>query len=224
MFMNVVCPTCGKKCRVAESALGQVAQCPACAQSFQCGSVSPKSLQTFPVPADRSAQVSLTPQVNTVDGIGNAVHYRCPRCARQLVSPAHQAGQKINCPDCSQRLQIPQTSENLQNSKVDPAALAASQRTAVPDAYARLVGTEPVPFDAVLPTLNQPTPTVHAVSPSPGHPAIPSPIRVESCLECGVDLTHRTRAHTCPDCSSLLCSASCFREHRYHAHPSRRRR
>ena len=26
----------------------------------------------------------------------------------------------------------------------------------------------------------------------------------------------------CPDCGTLLCSAGCYREHRYHAHRRRR--
>jgi hypothetical protein len=40
----------------------------------------------------------------------------------------------------------------------------------------------------------------------------------EHCLECGVDLSGRKRLQTCPDCGSLLCSAKCYREHRYQSH------
>jgi hypothetical protein len=40
--------------------------------------------------------------------------------------------------------------------------------------------------------------------------------------ECGADVSDRPRVQACPDCGSLFCSARCFREHRYHAHPSRR--
>jgi DNA-directed RNA polymerase subunit RPC12/RpoP len=46
----------------------------------------------------------------------------------------------------------------------------------------------------------------------------------ESCLECGVDVTKRSRVQTCPDCGSLLCSAQCYREHRYHSHDKRKKK
>jgi hypothetical protein len=49
-----------------------------------------------------------------------------------------------------------------------------------------------------------------------------APALRESCLECGLDISRRARVLTCPDCGSLFCSAGCFREHQYHAHPSRR--
>jgi hypothetical protein len=38
-----------------------------------------------------------------------------------------------------------------------------------------------------------------------------------------LDVTNRARLPNCPDCAALLCSAMCFREHRYHAHPKPRR-
>ena len=50
------------------------------------------------------------------------------------------------------------------------------------------------------------------------------PVRREGCLECGIDVTNRSRVQTCPDCGAVLCSAMCYREHRYHAHPRPRRR
>src|SRR4029078_10714068 len=35
------------------------------------------------------------------------IRYTCPRCKKALESRARFAGQKLNCPDCNQRLQIP---------------------------------------------------------------------------------------------------------------------
>jgi DNA-directed RNA polymerase subunit RPC12/RpoP len=214
MFMNVVCPICGQKCRVPESALGQIMKCPACSGRFQCGTQSPRSLETFPIPDEATAQVHGSPQVKTADVVASSVHYRCPRCSKHLESPLHLAGTKANCPDCGQRLQIPQASETASAPVVNPAPMAIDQRPAVPDAYARIAGP---PLHSTPTT--QPAPIVYSVVPTVDQQA---PARIESCLECGVDLARRGRVHTCPDCGSLLCSASCFREHRYHAHPPRR--
>jgi hypothetical protein len=46
MFMNVACPECGHRCRVAEHPLGQQVRYPACSKSYQCGPASPSLLAT----------------------------------------------------------------------------------------------------------------------------------------------------------------------------------
>src|SRR5438105_2409759 len=108
MFMNVTCPTCGHKCRVPESAMGQQVKCPACSNPFQCGSVSPPSLVTRPTPVEKPPSVQPTPQARGVNvQPDQSIHFRCPGCNKPLESPAHMVDQKVNCPGCGQRLQIP---------------------------------------------------------------------------------------------------------------------
>lgn len=198
MHMNVKCPMCGHDCRMPESALGQAVNCPACSKPFQCGTLSPRSLVTHPIAAAPPAQVHSMPQAR---GVGlqpdQNIHYRCSRCAKPLESPVHMAGQKLNCPDCGQRLQIPQPS-------APPAAPAAG----------------PVPVWS-SPSAQKEELWVVPVEPAAPPPA-PVAARRENCLECGVDVTGRLRLQSCPDCGSLFCSAMCYREHRYHAHPRRR--
>ena len=193
MFMNVSCPLCGKKCRVPESALGGEVLCPACEKRFQCGTASPPSLVTRPIPEKPATdRVQLTPEVSTAQAqASDQIHYRCPRCTKPLQSPAKMAGEKANCPECGQRLQIP---------LAQPVAPVNPVVTIVPQP----------------PVASSKNKKPKAVVAAPSAPA-----RSENCLECGIDVSQRQRLQTCPDCGSLFCSARCYREHRYHAHPSR---
>jgi predicted Zn finger-like uncharacterized protein len=216
MFMNVTCPACGHKWRVSERMLGQQVKCPACSKSFPCGSVSPPSLATPPTPADQPP-VRVTPQAQAAQAQqDHTIHYRCPRCAKPLESPVHMAGSKGNCPDCGQRLQIPHASNPPPPSPVNKTMLAVEEPAATATPQLPVAGTPPAPPAPVTEEIL----TVLPVS-SPAPPA-PAPALRESCLECGVDITRRARVLTCPDCGSLFCSAGCYREHSYHAHPWRR--
>jgi DNA-directed RNA polymerase subunit RPC12/RpoP len=194
VFMNVTCPGCGQKCRVPESSFGQQVKCPACSKLFQCGSLAARSLETRPAPVQAAPQVRVAGSQP-----GQGVRYPCPRCAKPLESPVEAAGQKVNCPDCGQRLQIPQPAGTPTNV---PVRIVASAPPPAPP--------PPVQEEVIPEALPAPEPEPRAT------------VRREHCLECGVDVTDRERVHTCPDCGSTFCSAMCIREHRYHAHSSRR--
>ena len=202
MFMNVTCPICGHKCRVPESALGQPVQCAGCFKFFQCGSISPRSLVAKLIPAkDAFATVETTPQGRAVQaGLTDKIHYLCSRCQHSLESPIQMAGQKLNCPNCEQRLQIP----------FAPPPVPVKVAAAAPVAPVTYVPT------AAPPEAAKKKPKIVKVM-----AANPIAARPENCLECGVDVTERKRIQTCPDCGSLFCSARCFRDHRSHAHSSR---
>lgn len=211
MFMNVSCPTCGHKCRVPESSLGQQVRCPACSNLFECGTLSPPSLAARPVPPELPTTVRTTPSARPVQPQPDqGIHYRCPRCHKPLESPAHMSGQKVNCPDCAQRLQIPKRS--VPHVAMPSAGLSAEKPVPVADLH--VPGSPP-------PSSPLPVPEQGAIDRviviEPRQP--PAASRPEHCLECGVDVTRRQRVQTCPDCGSTFCSARCYREHRYHAHP-----
>lgn len=213
MFMNVTCPTCGHRFRVPERSLGQQVKCPACSQLFQCGTTSPPSLMARPSAASKSPGVRETPPARAAQALpGQSIHYRCARCEKPLESPAHLAGHKINCPDCGQRLKIPLHSTAPPVSPDNKTILAAEEPPRVP-----VVPVSPAPPAPPLPVAEELVLTVLPASePAPA-------VRREYCLECGVEVTRRPRIQTCPDCGSLFCSARCYRDHSYHAHPSRRR-
>jgi DNA-directed RNA polymerase subunit RPC12/RpoP len=212
MFMNIRCPACGRQWRVPESTLGQQVSCPGCANRFLCDPRVPAPAGP-PSTAGPSTPVRVVPPARGVllQPVPT-IHYRCPRCTRPLESPAHTAGEKTNCPDCGQRLQIPQP------SALPPMPASGDTRLATEEAPTARAPLPPPPTPSAAPPAEEVILTVLPVLPS----APSAPARREHCLECGRDLTQRERLPTCPDCGSLFCSAACFREHGHHAHPSHR--
>lgn len=213
MFMNITCPTCSHKWRVPERVLGQQVKCPACAHQFQCGLASPPSLKAIPLAPEKASEVRRMPQSRAAHLLSTAsIHYCCPRCQKPLESPTHLAGQKLNCPDCGQRLQIPQPSS--MPSPLDNQTMLASEEL-LPTS--RIV-FYPLPDSPHSQAEQEPILTVLPAFPQKSTTAV----RREYCLECGVEVTQRARVQSCPDCGSLFCSARCYRDHGIHAHPSRR--
>jgi DNA-directed RNA polymerase subunit RPC12/RpoP len=140
------------------------------------------------------------------------VRYACPRCNKSLESPASFAGQKLNCPDCNQRLQVPQPSAPPP-PPVNKTILAVEQPPTVPPARGSPASRQPAPAAASRPAAKE-SDVVEVVGQT-------SSGRRENCLECGVDVTGQSRVQTCPDCGSVFCSARCYREHNYYAHAPR---
>ena len=215
MVANVTCPTCGHNCRLPESILGQEARCPACLNLFPVKAPAP-SLLSRSASAPPAVSLSAAPPNRTLLAQPEAmIRYNCPRCKKSLESPVSFAGQKLNCPDCNQRLQIPQP-PSPPAPPVNKTILATVESTAPvasPSPVVRERSASPPP----VPSLK----VVEEISPSA---ELAPPSRRESCLECGVDVTRRSRVQTCPDCGSLFCSAACYREHHHHAHARKQKK
>jgi DNA-directed RNA polymerase subunit RPC12/RpoP len=214
MVWNVTCPTCGNKCRFSEDAVGQGARCPACLNLVPVESAGGPSLLARsggePAPAAGVNRTMLAqPEA--------MIRYTCPRCKKSLESPASLAGQKLNCPDCNQRLQIPQPSTPPPAPSVNKTILAVEEPRVSPVAAGPPLRPPPLPPAAPRKPVAE---AVEVVPDRSGGAAVPASGR-EHCLECGADLTQQTRVQTCPECGSLFCSARCFREHNYHAHAPR---
>jgi len=129
----------------------------------------------------------------------------CPTCGKKYRLKG-TPGQEVLCPACLNTFPIPSPprQEGL-----------ATEGPSTP------IGSPPTRH---MPGAVPPVPTVKVEvsdDPSPRASQRPS-IRLESCLECGKDISDRTRAQRCPDCGSLMCSDACCREHSYHAHAPRR--
>jgi DNA-directed RNA polymerase subunit RPC12/RpoP len=209
MVVNVTCPTCGNKCRFPEESARQGARCPACLNLVPIESAAPsllaRSAAVEPPPAEAVNRTVLAQPEPMI-------RYSCPRCKKSLESPASLAGQKLHCPDCNQRLQIPQPS-----TPPPPAVnktMLAVEETRVPVA-------PPPGRTAQGKAVAEKRDAREAVPDFPARDASTPPMRREHCLECGVDLSQQARVHTCPECGSLLCSARCYREHNDHAHAPR---
>jgi len=113
MAATITCPTCGHKCRAPAAQAGQEARCPACLNSLPgtAQAPAPAPLLSRPRPADPSPPISPPALNRTMLAEPEAmIRYNCPRCKKSLESPASFAGQKLACPECGQRLQIPQPS------------------------------------------------------------------------------------------------------------------
>jgi DNA-directed RNA polymerase subunit RPC12/RpoP len=133
----------------------------------------------------------------------------------------------LHCPDCNQRLQIPQPSTPppappvnktmlaVEEPRLPPVAGPSLHAPAVPPAMPPPARTAPGMAVAEQWDAREAVPAIPS-----GGAAAPASGR-ENCLECGVDLMQQTRVQTCPECGSLFCSARCYREHSYHAHAPR---
>jgi hypothetical protein len=218
MAATITCPFCGHKSCPAQQSPGQEVQCPACLNLFPIKPPAP-SLLARTAPAE-PAPAGPAPQPNrTLLAQPEAmIRYTCPRCKKSLESPASFAGQKLNCPDCNQRLQIPQPS----TPPLPPLnkTILASEESAGPPA-SQTSAPRPQPAPTAVPSVK--VEVVEVVEDYPPTTDRASPGR-ESCLECGVGLARRARVQTCPDCGALFCSAACYREHRYYAHAPKRKK
>jgi DNA-directed RNA polymerase subunit RPC12/RpoP len=199
MLQTVACPKCGDPLRIPPSMLGQEVQCAACLHRFAArAAAAPLPPAGGPTP----------PPNRTVLAEPEAmIHYSCPRCKKPLESPVSFAGQKLNCPGCGQRLQIPQPA-----APQAPALNKTMLATQASGPGSSGTGLQPA-AGALVPTVD-----VEVVNDAPKA----TPVRRDCCLECGVDVSQRPRVQTCPDCGTLLCSSMCYRAHRYYAHPPKK--
>ncbi len=215
MPANAKCPTCGHVCRLPDDSPEPEVLCPSCRSFFPRTAQPTPSLLGRTPRAETAAAPAAPPNRTLLAQPEQAIRYSCPRCQKSLESPASFAGQKLNCPACGQRLQIPQPA-------TPPAPPLNKTILATEEPVATATAPAPSPHPPPPPP-SRPTDTLEVVESAPrGAPAPPK--RRENCLECGVDITNRTRVQTCSDCGSAFCSSACYREHRYYAHSRRRRK
>ncbi len=215
MVTNVKCPTCGQMCRLPENMPAGEARCPKCLSLFPAAPPPAPSILERAASAEPALGGSTPPNRTMLAEPERMIRYTCPRCKKSLESPVNFAGQKLNCPDCNQRIQVPQPSTPAPAAPVnktilaeeEPAATAAPPPVPIPPPPAPLVPT----LIAVTREIRDEPPPKKAAEPR------------ESCLECGVDITNRARVQTCPDCGSLFCSAACFRDHNKNAHATKKK-
>lgn len=192
----VTCPNCRAYFPLPDSSGSQRSRCPNCQSDLPSAAevAGPK-----PLPPNRT--ILAEPEA--------MIRYSCPKCQKGLESPASFAGQKLNCPGCNQRLQIPQPAPAVVESP-NKTILATSEGSAPPSKQSR---TSKAPEVLV----------VEDVIEEPTAPERQNTSR-ENCLECGRDVSKQRKVQTCADCGSLFCSANCYREHRYHAHDKKKKK
>jgi hypothetical protein len=205
---TATCPFCGHKSRPTQYAPGQEVQCPACLNLFPIKPPAPSLLARGAAAEPKPAAPATPPNRTLLAEPEAMIRYTCPRCQKSLESPVSFAGQKMHCPDCNQRLQVPQPSTPV-----------------APPINKTILATEeppPAPASRTAPRVNVEVVEVVEESPPPRRGG--GSARRESCLECGVNLEQRARVQTCPDCGAVFCSAGCYREHRYYSHAPKRKK
>src|SRR5438874_11372685 len=113
MLSNVTCPACQHRYYIDEGDMGSRQVCPKCQAAFFAGKSSPESK-----PGAGSALVSYAKTMMTE--AAPPIKYNCPRCKAPLEAEAIEAGGKKNCPNCTQRHQVPAA------PKPEPAAAPAA--------------------------------------------------------------------------------------------------
>ncbi len=207
------CPTCGHVCRLADDAPDTEVLCPSCRSYFpRTAQAAPSLLGRAPRP---QAPPAAPPNRTLLAEPEAMIRYTCPRCKRSLESPVGYAGQKLNCPGCDQRLQIPQPS-TPPAPPVNKTVLATEEPPVAP-------APAPPPQPASPPAARR-FDNLEVVEESEPKRDSKRRERRESCLECGTDVSDRGRVQTCADCGATFCSAACYREHRYYAHSKRRQK
>jgi hypothetical protein len=111
LAVNVTCPQCGLKCRPHQSTPGQDTRCPSCLIFFPNGLQPVASLLARAPQKEPALEIQVAPPNRTILAHPEPlIRYTCPRCKKALEAPVSLAGDKLSCPSCAQRLQIPQPS------------------------------------------------------------------------------------------------------------------
>jgi DNA-directed RNA polymerase subunit RPC12/RpoP len=102
MLANVTCPACQHRYLLDEGEMGSRQMCPKCLAPFFAGAS---------VAEARSGALAAGPRASydktMLGDSGPPIKYNCPRCKAPLEAAAIEAGTKKNCPNCSQRIQVP---------------------------------------------------------------------------------------------------------------------
>ena len=206
MFAKMTCPVCGHQEAVPDQMRGRQVNCSNCRSPFQ----APPAPARLPVEASSAPAGSgdvRPPLARTMLAAPEEpIRYSCPRCKRSMESPRSMTGEKLNCPGCGQRLQVP-----------PPPAPPAPPLNKTILANSEPGGQAPAPVSAAGPAKSPPVLEVVEVVDEPAS-------RREHCLECGRSLAGRENLLTCPKCGSLFCCAGCYRNHEEFAHRREPRR
>jgi hypothetical protein len=210
-MMRFQCPTCQKKLKAPDDAVGQKTSCPRCGQRLQVPppfQARDKTVLGEPMPdaaALPSEGVFPAHSVSGPDWLKDVasqpadpsvpasyvppldtpapgqVFVVCPKCGRRISLQPHEMFLTITCARCD---------ANFRPGSPQPAPAGGADT-------GRVAGSAP----DVVEVIGEAPPSQH-----------------QNCLECGADMTGQSRVQMCPHCACLLCSARCYREHDYHAH------
>ncbi len=134
MLANVTCPACQHRYYLDEGEMGSRQICPKCQSPFFAGKsmTEGRAAASPTLAAAAAAQPSYAKTM-----IGEAappIKYNCPRCKAPLEAEGIEGGMKKNCPNCTQRHQVPAAAkpEPVAQSPALNKTLLASDESAAP--------------------------------------------------------------------------------------------
>ncbi len=108
------CPHCAKSIAIDARGAGLMINCPDCAARIQVPYTAEHPQDPNAVPGDDAGITD------------NDIVFDCPHCGKNLVVEARGAGLMIPCPDCHNRIQVPDAEagdEEAEDAATDVAAL-----------------------------------------------------------------------------------------------------
>lgn len=107
MFARISCPACSHKFSVPEAAMGKRQSCPNCQSYFVAGKSNIEPAEPVPMSAAGAPAPAGGFNKTMMADTSPAIRFNCPRCKKPIEVAASEAGTKMACPGCSQRLQVP---------------------------------------------------------------------------------------------------------------------
>src|SRR4051812_26832725 len=119
MLANVTCPACQHRYWLDEGQMLSAQICPKCQASFFAGKSTADARAGAAVAASGQPSYAKT----MIGEASPPIKYNCPRCKAALEADGIEGGTKKNCPNCTQRHQVP--------AAAAPAPVAAAQGPAL---------------------------------------------------------------------------------------------
>ncbi len=139
MLANVTCPTCQHRYYLDEGEMLSRQICPKCCSAFFAGkSIADGKAGVSPTLAAAAASAASAQPSYAKTMIGEVappIKYNCPRCKAPLEAEGIEGGTKKNCPNCTQRHQVPAAAKSeavVKAPALDKTMLAGDETAAPP--------------------------------------------------------------------------------------------
>jgi DNA-directed RNA polymerase subunit RPC12/RpoP len=155
-MMNFACPTCKMALSAPHEKAGAKTACPYCGQRLQVPTRKNQTVLGEELPAqEERASLPLPESWWSQAPTGAIIAVNCPACLKDFQVPVSEAGQKLACPTCGQRVQVPgqqPTNKTVLGKLGNPP---------------EVLDVIPVPLSEIPPPLPTISPTSSAATPAP---------------------------------------------------------
>ena len=107
-YFLLVCPQCNARLHPSRKLVGKRVRCPDCKEPVLVPAAPPRKEKK---PAAVIDAYGLETETSQRLGPEHYFAYTCPHCSARLKSLRERAGEKLDCPDCGERITVPQAPE-----------------------------------------------------------------------------------------------------------------